>query len=250
MANRILRDYTNSKKVDSLSADAERLFIRLMMQADDYGNFYSETRQIKSKCFPLKDVSVKRVEELLKELIKSGLVKLYQVDSETFLHIIEFNQSLRRMRRKFPVCADEMTDNCQTNDGQVTDNVPPETKQKRNETESETETKMNPKAAPKNAAYVIEDFFSIDDLILKYSTDDHWVGEAAYTLSCEILKVRDLLEKFRRFLGTQKILQKKESDFRSHFMNWARKQNEKTHGKNITDRPRLGTTAATGFGKL
>jgi len=39
MPNRILRDWTDSDRVNSLSAEAERLFIRLIMKADDYGRY-------------------------------------------------------------------------------------------------------------------------------------------------------------------------------------------------------------------
>jgi len=53
--NRILRDYTDSLRFDGITADAERLFVRLIMKADDYGRFHAEPRLLRSGCFPLHD---------------------------------------------------------------------------------------------------------------------------------------------------------------------------------------------------
>ena len=39
MPNRILRDYTDSLCFDGIGAEVERLFIRLLTKADDYGRF-------------------------------------------------------------------------------------------------------------------------------------------------------------------------------------------------------------------
>jgi hypothetical protein len=53
MPTRILRDYTDSAAFDGLSAEGERLFIRLLMKADDFGRFHANPKLVKALCFPL-----------------------------------------------------------------------------------------------------------------------------------------------------------------------------------------------------
>ena len=55
MPNRVLRDWTNSDKINSVSVHAERFFTRLIMQADDFGRFHASPRLLSSYLFPLKD---------------------------------------------------------------------------------------------------------------------------------------------------------------------------------------------------
>lgn len=127
MPDRVFRDTTNSTRIDLLSADAERLFYRLGMQSDDYGNFYADIRQIKAKCFPLKDWKFSFIQGLLNELIQVGIVKTYKVDNIEYTHILNFGQKLRRMKRKYPEppqgIENQVSDKCPTSDGQMTDIV-------------------------------------------------------------------------------------------------------------------------------
>ena len=55
MPSRILRDWTDSLRFDGLSAEAERLFTRLIMKADDYGRFHADPRLLRAGCFPLSE---------------------------------------------------------------------------------------------------------------------------------------------------------------------------------------------------
>ena len=43
-----------SAKIDKLSAEAERLYTRLLTQLDDFGNHPADPDLIRSACFPLK----------------------------------------------------------------------------------------------------------------------------------------------------------------------------------------------------
>ncbi len=68
-----------SPTLDSLSAEAERLFWRLTTVADDYGRFPADPRELLASCFPLRVGSWKpsRVGSWYAELEGSGLVMSY-----------------------------------------------------------------------------------------------------------------------------------------------------------------------------
>lgn len=133
MANRVLRDWTGSKKINKVSPFAERFFTRLIMKVDDFGCYPADPVFLKSTLFPLiEDLSSKDVEKWACECDNIGLIKVYRVNDEDYLQIVDFKQRLRQARGKYPLPID----------GQTSDNGRPETK--RNETESETETETNP----------------------------------------------------------------------------------------------------------
>jgi hypothetical protein len=133
MPNRILRDYTDSYRFDGLSSEAECLFIRLIMKADDFGNFHGDDRIVSALCFPLG--SNMPTAERLSELEDRGIIKFYVNKGRKYLTIINFGQRLRSHTRKFP---DPMT----ADGGHVADNSPssdsnPRPEEKRREVEVE-----------------------------------------------------------------------------------------------------------------
>lgn len=105
MANRILRDWTDSKTISGLSWQGEVLFTRLIMKADDYGNFHADPQMIKSLCFPRKDdIRSAEIDRWLKELEAAEIIRTYPAKGDVFLHIINFGQEqrLRNTKRKYP----------------------------------------------------------------------------------------------------------------------------------------------------
>ena len=100
MPNRVLRDWTDSYRFDGLSAEAECLFVRLIMKADDYGNFHGDARIVDSICYPLGTKS--NVAKSLKELEGRELVAFYHHAGRVYLTITNFGQRLRHTTRKFP----------------------------------------------------------------------------------------------------------------------------------------------------
>lgn len=105
MPNRMLRDCTDSDKVNLLSPNAEVLFYRLMMKADDFGCFYGNVRLIKANCFPLKVDSVRDtdISRWMDELQKAGLIVVYTYDEKNYLRVLNFGQRLRSKKSKFPI---------------------------------------------------------------------------------------------------------------------------------------------------
>jgi hypothetical protein len=100
MPNRVLRDWTDSYRFDGLSAEAECLFVRLIMKADDYGNFHGDARIVDSICFPLGTKN--HVAKSLAELEARELVAFYHHAGRSYLTITNFSQRLRHTTRKFP----------------------------------------------------------------------------------------------------------------------------------------------------
>lgn len=104
MPVRLLRDITDSEKVDMLTANAEVLFYRLMMKADDYGSFHANVKLIKANCFPLRLDTVRDadISRWMDELQKAGLIVVYKNAGKMYLRINNFGQRLRNKRKKFP----------------------------------------------------------------------------------------------------------------------------------------------------
>ena len=127
MGKRMLKDWTDSESVDKLSLEAEVFFVRLIMKADDFGNYTGNIKLINAALFPLKGYDPYTVNDWLHECVEAGLVSRYEVDKKPLIHIKNFDQKLRRMHAVYPPPSDgHFTDNERTSDGQLTDKRPPE----------------------------------------------------------------------------------------------------------------------------
>ena len=103
MPNRILRDWTDSEPVNSLSWQAECLFIRLIMKADDYGCFNGNAKLLRSLLFPLKDgLRDTDISRWIAECVTAGLIRVYRAENKPFIEIRNYQQRLKNSRRKFP----------------------------------------------------------------------------------------------------------------------------------------------------
>lgn len=102
MPNRILRDWTDSEKVNALSANAERFFVRLIMKADDYGCYYGNPQLLKSYLFPLLDVRTPDISRWIAECEKAGLLASYEHEGKRYIEVVNYGQRLKNSRRKFP----------------------------------------------------------------------------------------------------------------------------------------------------
>ena len=131
MANRILRDWTQSEKINILTVHAERFFTRLIMKVDDYGCYSSNVKLIKSTLFPLliDEVREADISRWMTECQKAGLILFYEINEKQFIRIQDFRQRLRVKQSKYPLPDDgHMT----ADGGHLADNGRLETK--RNET--------------------------------------------------------------------------------------------------------------------
>ena len=86
MPNRIIKEsICTSDTVDALTWFEEVLFYRLIVNCDDYGRYDARPAIIRGKLFPLKDVTVKQVNEAIIKLSTVGIAKLYEVDGNCAL---------------------------------------------------------------------------------------------------------------------------------------------------------------------
>ena len=105
MPNRILKEsICTSENIDQLSPVAETAFYRLMVNCDDYGRMDGRIKVVKSRLFPLKDITEDDMLHLLKELEKADLIRGYEVDGHPYLQMKtwERHQQVRAKRSKYP----------------------------------------------------------------------------------------------------------------------------------------------------
>ncbi len=105
MPNRIIKEsICRSDSIDSLSWFEEVLFYRLIVVCDDYGRFDGRAAIIKGSCFPLKDVTVKQINDSLNKLVSVGLVRVYEAQGRPYLQMSTWgkHQQIRATKSKFP----------------------------------------------------------------------------------------------------------------------------------------------------
>lgn len=108
MPNRIIKEsICTSENLASLSAEAERLFYRLMVQCDDYGLMMANPSVVRSRCFQLTSDTIKEKQMIswLSELESAGLIFFYEVDGKRYLKYTkwECHQQRRSMNSKYPL---------------------------------------------------------------------------------------------------------------------------------------------------
>lgn len=109
MPNRIIKEsICTSDNINSLSLGAEILFYRLIVKADDFGCYHGNVKIIKGSCFPLKadDIKDKQLIEWINELIKAGLIFMYDGDDKKpYLKLVKWDkhQQKRANKPKFPL---------------------------------------------------------------------------------------------------------------------------------------------------
>lgn len=155
MPNRIIKEtICTSEDLDKLSPEAEILFYRLIVKADDFGAYYGNESIVKSTCFPLRSDEIRsyEVDEWLKELENAGLISMYKAnDGRRYLKFTKWDkhQSIRAKKSKFPL-PDEDCKHLQADDCKCPRN-PIQSNTIQNESESNSEKpkrKQKPFAAP------------------------------------------------------------------------------------------------------
>lgn len=140
----MLRDWTDSESVNSLSCQAECFFIRLIMKVDDFGRFSANAKLLRSLLFPIRDgIRDTDISRWLAECQTAGLIAVYQVADKPFLQIGNFNQRSRALKSKYPApeeCSQHDV-TFQTNDGQVSDKCQTDDNKCRPSSYSYSETK-------------------------------------------------------------------------------------------------------------
>lgn len=133
MPDRIIRDeLLDSDRYLGLSSDTARLlFVHLLLVADDLGNAEASAAYIRRRVL-VGNAPDETIAKLLTELADQDIIRLYQVGAKRYVHIPRFRQRLRSLKRINPrppaamECteisrlASKLSDECPTDDGQVT----------------------------------------------------------------------------------------------------------------------------------
>jgi hypothetical protein len=86
-----------------LSHEAFRLFVGLILLADDYGNFRAHPKQLEGQIFWLAGVK-EGVESVLDELLKANLIMPYQVREQRYAHVAGWEKHQRIDKPGKPRC--------------------------------------------------------------------------------------------------------------------------------------------------
>ena len=107
MPSRILKEsICTSESLAYLSAEAEVLFYRLIVKADDFGLYYGSPKILASLLFPLNVPTEKKVSSWLAELVNGGLVATYRgEDGRQYLKLLSWDkhQNRRATKPKYPL---------------------------------------------------------------------------------------------------------------------------------------------------
>ncbi len=117
MPNRIIKEsICTSETLSGLSWFEEVFFYRLIVNCDDFGRFYADSRIIKGKLFPLREASDKQIRSALVSLSDRGLLRIYEIDKRSYLELCTWSkhQKMRAKKSKFPAppdaCGQMLTD--------------------------------------------------------------------------------------------------------------------------------------------
>src|SRR5690606_23451926 len=95
-----------SETLAQLTAEEERLFYRLIVQADDWGRFDGRPQVILAACFPLQldRITSADVEAWLQRLVDVGLIRFYYAEGRRYLEFVtwERHQQKRAKYSKYP----------------------------------------------------------------------------------------------------------------------------------------------------
>ena len=96
------KSYPFSMKINRCSVGAETLYLRLLTQSDDFGNYWGSPQQLLGQLFTLRwergDVRARDVARWRNELIEVGLLVAYEFDGCEYVHMVDVKRLLRSDR--------------------------------------------------------------------------------------------------------------------------------------------------------
>lgn len=103
MPNRILRDGAlHSRAMNTISLQAECLFYRILMVADDFGLFEADTFSLKSRCFGSRsEVLIEQLAQWRDEIAAQELILLYEHDGRALGAVNKWKQARWAGKPKF-----------------------------------------------------------------------------------------------------------------------------------------------------
>lgn len=104
MPQRFLRPgITNSDAWNSVSFEAQSLYIRILTLVDDFGRYDGRVPVLHGQCFALRpEIKAQRTAGFRSELQAAGLIDVYAVDGKDFLQITKWSERARGDKSKYP----------------------------------------------------------------------------------------------------------------------------------------------------
>lgn len=199
MNDRLIRGgIIDSERVNSLSWAAECFYRRLQSLVDDYGNYDGRIDVLRADAYKLKlnQVSTADVSSWLQLCEHAGLIRCYEVENKSYIHLLDFGQKLKRFKRKFPASPDE----------------PPEEKRREGELEIEKEENIPAQAREHPLQIFVKKFKNVSKI------KDQLTFEECERLCAEFpkQKIADVLEA----MENKKDLTKKYVSVNLTLRNW------------------------------
>jgi hypothetical protein len=103
MPNRILKESIwRSESLNQCSLEAQGFFMRLIPYPDDFGRFDARIPIIRASLYPLRyaEVTEKRIEAWLQEIVQAGMIRLYEVNGVRYGHFVNWDSHQRQRTKK------------------------------------------------------------------------------------------------------------------------------------------------------
>ncbi len=102
--NALLKTYPDSRKVNAVSEAAEVLYVRLIAASDDGGNYWGDPGWVEARLFTARIQSGSTLDppaiDRIRELVKVGLLGVYSVEGEKYLHLLDLYRPLKADRKQ------------------------------------------------------------------------------------------------------------------------------------------------------
>jgi hypothetical protein len=93
----------DSESIESLSANAEILYYRLIVTVDDFGRYDARPSMVKAACFPIREsMTPSKIDALLKELSENELIFVYEVHGKPYMQLCKWDNIPRAKESKYP----------------------------------------------------------------------------------------------------------------------------------------------------
>ena len=105
MPNRIVKEsICTSDNIDQLTPFEENVFIRLLVNCDDYGRMDAREKILASRLFPLKTLKPGQIVDAMNALVRAELVTVYEVGGKPYVQMNtwEKHQQIRAHKSKYP----------------------------------------------------------------------------------------------------------------------------------------------------
>lgn len=212
MANRIVKEgILRSDKVNSLSWTAEVFYRRLMSVADDFGRFDARLPIVRSALYPLRldRVSEADIVKWMNECSEAGLISQYEVDNKPYMEIIEFGQTLRIKKSKYP---------CKQTQADASRCVAEKNPNPKQESETEIESEKKTPA-------------SFDSIYSEMFNSESWLNAICIQKKIFPAEISKHLEEFLGDIKLKEDWHKGLKEVKEHFINWLNlRLKEKSNG--------------------